>query len=534
MAALTPTAKMQFFKADGTPLVGGKLYTYTAGTTTPQTTFTDSSGGTANTNPVILDSRGEANIWLGGSTYKFKLADANDVEIWTVDNISAPTSGVSPALSGNVTIDTNSSSPALKITQTGTGYALRVQDSADPDSTPLVIDNTGKLGLGTTSPSEALDIDNSGKIQFSASGAARMIISCDASNSIFDVSGARNYVVKTNSTTILTGNTTSLTSTVPVVLPGSPTTSLQAATKTYVDTEITTSAAATRVPAGAITAFAASSPPSGWLTCDGSAVSRTTYAALFAVLGSTWGAGDGSTTFNVPDLRGQFLRGFDSRATATSQDTTFVSGITTNTSTTISGINSTTYLYAGMPISGTGIPAGATISSVAANSIVISAAATASSATIGTGATTNGSSVVTVSSTSTLSVGQAISGTNIPTGSYIINIFNATTVNISANATGTNTGLTFTLGTSLTVGRTFASAQADAYKNHDHGVRDPTHTHTYTSCSASLAGAAAGAGQPSPGQTTTASATGVTVNNSHTGNTETRPKNYAVLYIIKT
>jgi len=535
MAALTPTAKMQFFKADGTPLVGGKLYTYTAGTTTPQTTFTDSSGGTANTNPVILDSRGEANIWLGGSTYKFKLADANDVEIWTVDNISAPTSGVSPALSGNVTIDTNSSSPALKITQTGTGYALRVQDSADPDSTPLVIDNTGKLGLGTTSPSEALDIDNSGKIQFSASGAARMVISCDASNSIFDVSGARNYVVKTNSTTILTGNTTDITTTVPVVLPGSPTTSLQATTKTYVDTNIS-AASALAAPPGAIISFGASSAPSGWLICDGTAVSRTTYAALFAVLGSTWGAGDGSTTFNVPDLRGQFLRGFDSRATATSQDTTFVSGITTNTSTTISGINSTTYLYAGMPISGTGIPAGATISSVAANSIVISAAATASSATIGTGATTNGSNVVTVSSTSTLSVGQAISGTNIPTGSYIINIFNATTVNISANATGTNTGLTFTLGTSLTVGRTFASAQADAYANHNHGVRDPTHTHTANAqVAAGGSTLAAGAGYtPNASVTTAAAATGVTVNNSYTGNTETRPKNYAVLYIIKT
>ena len=158
MTALTPTAKMQFFKANGEPLVGGKLYTYTAGTTTPQPTYTDSAGGTANTNPVILDSRGEADIWLGGANYKFKLADANDVEIWTVDNISAPTSGVSPALSGNVTIDTNSSSPALKITQTGSGYALLVQDDLDPDSTATVIDNTGKLGVGTVSPSELVDI----------------------------------------------------------------------------------------------------------------------------------------------------------------------------------------------------------------------------------------------------------------------------------------------------------------------------------------------------------------------------------------
>ncbi len=200
MAALTPTAKMQFFKADGTPLVGGKLYTYTAGTTTPQTTFTDSAGGTANTNPVILDSRGEANIWLGGATYKFKLADANDVEIWTVDNISAPTSGVSPALSGNVTIDTNSSSPALKITQTGTGYALRVQDSTDPDATSTVIDNTGKIGIGTISPSELLDVSGGNIALTAAGGTLYAKITPGASLTDIAASGARALTFSTNST----------------------------------------------------------------------------------------------------------------------------------------------------------------------------------------------------------------------------------------------------------------------------------------------------------------------------------------------
>lgn len=49
----------------------------------------------------------------------------------------------------------------------------------------------------------------------------------------------------------------------------------------------------------------------GWLVADGAAVSRTTYAALFAAIGTTYGSGDGSTTFNLPDLRGEFLRGLD-------------------------------------------------------------------------------------------------------------------------------------------------------------------------------------------------------------------------------
>ena len=54
-------------------------------------------------------------------------------------------------------------------------------------------------------------------------------------------------------------------------------------------------------PTGAVMAFAGSSAPEGWLVCDGSAVSRTTYADLFAVIGTTYGSGDGNTTFNLPE-----------------------------------------------------------------------------------------------------------------------------------------------------------------------------------------------------------------------------------------
>lgn len=63
--------------------------------------------------------------------------------------------------------------------------------------------------------------------------------------------------------------------------------------------------------AGEVSFFAMSSAPTGWLKANGAAVSRTTYAALFTAIGTTFGAGDGSTTFNVPDLRGEFARGWD-------------------------------------------------------------------------------------------------------------------------------------------------------------------------------------------------------------------------------
>jgi|688.fasta_scaffold191450_2 microcystin-dependent protein len=67
------------------------------------------------------------------------------------------------------------------------------------------------------------------------------------------------------------------------------------------------------LPAGAVQAFAMNSAPAGWLEADGSNVNRTTYAALFSAISTTYGAGDGSTTFALPDLRGIFVRGSGSQ-----------------------------------------------------------------------------------------------------------------------------------------------------------------------------------------------------------------------------
>lgn len=88
MAILSPSPKLQFFTNTGVPLAGGLLYTYAAGTTTPLVTYTDSTGLVANTNPVILDSRGEASIWLSVVAYKFALETASSIPVWTQDNIT--------------------------------------------------------------------------------------------------------------------------------------------------------------------------------------------------------------------------------------------------------------------------------------------------------------------------------------------------------------------------------------------------------------------------------------------------------------
>lgn len=67
-------------------------------------------------------------------------------------------------------------------------------------------------------------------------------------------------------------------------------------------------------PAGGIVMWASATAPAGWLHCDGSTISRTTYSRLFAVIADVYGVGDGSTTFEIPDLQGQFVRGWDNGA----------------------------------------------------------------------------------------------------------------------------------------------------------------------------------------------------------------------------
>ena len=96
------------------------------------------------------------------------------------------------------------------------------------------------------------------------------------------------------------------------------------------------------VPTGSTQMFAGTSAPRGWLIADGRAVSRTTYAALFAVIGTTYGSGDGSTTFNLPDMRGVVVRGVDrgrnldpSRVQGSYQGDLFASHAHNNTATSV-------------------------------------------------------------------------------------------------------------------------------------------------------------------------------------------------------
>ena len=88
MTTIAPLGRYRAFDANGNPLAGGKLYTYEAGTNTPKDTYKDNTTGTANTNPVILDADGYADVWLDVGGYKFTLHNSADALQWTKDNIT--------------------------------------------------------------------------------------------------------------------------------------------------------------------------------------------------------------------------------------------------------------------------------------------------------------------------------------------------------------------------------------------------------------------------------------------------------------
>ncbi len=134
-------------------------------------------------------------------------------------------------------------------------------------------------------------------------------------------------------------------------------------------------------PAGAVLPYAGTAAPTGWLFCYGQDVSRTTYAGLFAAVGTTYGAGDGSTTFALPDMRERIPAGKGDMGGATANRIQRTKVVTlTAGSAVVTGIVSTANLHAGMSVMHADVPQGTTILSIdSVSQITMSANATGSS-----------------------------------------------------------------------------------------------------------------------------------------------------------
>jgi len=167
----------------------------------------------------------------------------------------------------------------------------------------------------------------------------------------------------------------------PTATSGTDTTQL--ATTAFVQDAV---GALVTIPSGMLAPFAGTSAPSGWFLCYGQAVSRTTYAALFTAIGTTYGTGDGSTTFNLPDLRGRTIAGVDDMGGSAASRLTGDNGASTATADSNGSFTSATNILVdgnsgtivlGMKVTGTGISSEVTVVKINSQTdIVLSSAVT--------------------------------------------------------------------------------------------------------------------------------------------------------------
>jgi microcystin-dependent protein len=164
---------------------------------------------------------------------------------------------------------------------------------------------------------------------------------------------------------------------------GSSTNTTQLATTAFVQTAV---GALVTIPSGMLAPFAGATAPTGWFLCYGQEVSRTDYANLFTAVGTVYGNGDGSTTFNLPDLRGRTIAGQDDMGGAAASRLTGDNGATTATASANGSFTSTTNILVdgnsgtivlGMKVTGTGISGEVTVVKINSQTdIVLSSAVT--------------------------------------------------------------------------------------------------------------------------------------------------------------
>lgn len=277
-------------------------------------------GGMLNTNADTIDS----TLWsIGGNVNKGVNSSLSNSADLTLTNPVVSTQLIGFTASGKSLI-----LPAMNAaTSPQVGSVIHVINGAletfdilaDDGSTPVVASLLAGDDAYITVTSNATANGTFRTSQYLLSSVAAATYAPISNATLTGNTAATNLLIS-NTATVSTLRVTG-TGTAPTKSAGDNSTNI--ATTAYVDSALSTGL----LPAGMISVFAGpSSPPSGWLFCWGQEVSRTTYASLYSAIGTTYGSGDGSTTFNIPDLRGRVVAGRDDMGGVSANRLTGLSG----------------------------------------------------------------------------------------------------------------------------------------------------------------------------------------------------------------
>ena len=291
----TGTETIAGAKTFSSPIVGS--LSGNASTATSATTATNLAGGSLGTIPYQTGSGATAQLAAGTSGYVLRCNGAaapswtaqSAIDAGSVDGKSFGAFGAA----GGILYATSTTDASATVAGTS-GQVLLSGGAGAPTWAAQSSLSVGSATTATsaTSATTATNIAGgaAGAVPYQSGSGATALLAAGTSGQVLQSNGAAapSWV---NQSAITAGNVSGV---VAVANGGTG-----------------TSDGGNLVPTGAVMAFAMFVVPTGWLMCNGAEVSRSTYAALFSAIGTTYGSGNGSTTFNLPDLRGEFVRGYD-------------------------------------------------------------------------------------------------------------------------------------------------------------------------------------------------------------------------------
>jgi len=333
----------QFTNILGGASIGWKLNVYDTGTTDYASIYSNLAQTTPTANPVIADADGFLASFYWTGTIDVVLTDENDNIIDSANGIQDLVSTINAVVvAGNITLpfgdaagdgDTITATLPIASDFSDGGVFVVRANAANTGAS-----NTPNLQINSYASRRIKKIGGVALIANDIVSGMNMILVYNESQDCYYLINHEATFLKRDGAAAMTGalnmGSQKITSLAAGTAAGDAVRldQLPAAATTAVLGLVTLAQVELAVASGIVTAYAGDTVPTNWLECNGAAISRTTYAALFAAIGVLWGVGDGSTTFNLPDMRGEFLRGYDhgrgvdsGRALASSQTDEFES-----------------------------------------------------------------------------------------------------------------------------------------------------------------------------------------------------------------